>query len=59
MTDDLADIDYCWWCPDCELPRDVCTCHLDDFHSLECTCEHCIQSHPERSVYLPDDETDA
>jgi hypothetical protein len=27
-------------------------------HSLECTCETCIQNHPERMIYLPDDDDD-
>lgn len=25
-------------------------------HGLECTCETCIQNHPEREIYLSDDE---
>lgn len=25
-------------------------------HSLECTCETCIQNHPERMIYLDDDD---
>lgn len=36
---------------------------IDDFdddspdgHKLECTCEHCIQNHPEREIYLKDSE---
>ena len=28
----------------------------DKSHSLECTCETCIQNHPERMTYLDDEE---
>jgi hypothetical protein len=27
-------------------------------HSLDCTCETCIQNHPERMIYLLNDQDD-
>ena len=49
------------WCPDCGEPRGVCRCDeewipledwsvIDEFHSAECTCETCLQDHPERDI---------
>ena len=33
-----------------ETNRDI----ADEWHSPYCTCETCIQNHPEREIYLPE-----
>ena len=52
------------WCPDCGEPRGVCRCEEmlsdawapaldfddDEYHGISCTCETCLQNHPERDV---------
>lgn len=38
--------EVCWCC----LALCGCDCHGTDFHSLQCTCETCIQNHPEREL---------
>lgn len=47
-----AEEDYYPWDEDCEDEDD------DDpkGHGLECTCETCLQNHPERVIYLEDEE---
>ena len=31
----------------------------EEYHGLTCTCEECIQNHPEREIYLDDDDVTA
>lgn len=56
-SDDMGGI-YCWLCgafvPDMqiEFPDDD---ESTAGHSLECTCETCLQDHPEREYLIGDD----
>lgn len=32
---ELDSVDYCFWCPDCEEPRDACRCDKDEYEDLD------------------------